>query len=56
MFKHVGGRYLETIFWMMIAEDILLRVWKPDFLQKDYLGLDIAKQVRKIMLVPLEAF
>ena len=56
MFRHVKGRYLESIFWMMIAMDILLRVWQPDFLQEDYLGLDMAKQVRKIMPVPLEAF
>ena len=56
MIEHVRGGYVESILRVKIVEDILFRVWQPDFLQENYLGLDIAEQVREIMLVPLEAF
>ena len=56
MLKHVRGGDLEGVVWMKTVQSILIRIRKPDFLEEDYLGFGVAKKVREIMTVPLEAF
>ena len=41
---------------MNIVEDFLLRVWKPDFLDKDDLGLEVGQNMLQVELVSSSAF